>query len=317
MLAPRDLPLLPVFVAVATAGSFTAAGRELGLAKSVVSQHIGTLEERCGVRLLERSTRRLSLTQVGAQVLDAANEVLASVRSLEQIVEGHHEVPTGTVRVTLPIDPALLAMISPLVAALARQYESLKVELNFDDAIHDLVAEGLDVAIRLGLLRESSYVVHKLGPEDDQPCRARRTRVGRFTSPAGGRAVGGALGAGLTIVLDLPVAKRAQSSDRGQRGLFHEQRALHPRLTPSRRRLRRDPDPYGAERREKKAACVMPARSGFTTASLCTRCFQHVTHPRAYAHCWPPSVTSPRLLGSTPSAAVSRMIPAEFCLVRS
>lgn len=167
MFAPRDLPLLPVFVAVATAGSFTAAGRDLGLAKSVVSQHIRTLEERCGVRLLERSTRRLSLTQVGAQVLDAANEVLASVRSLEQVVEGHHEVPTGTLRVTLPLDPALSAMISPLVAALTRKHESLKVELNFDDAVHDLVAEGLDVAIRLGSLRESSYVVHKLGSEDE------------------------------------------------------------------------------------------------------------------------------------------------------
>src|SRR5437870_4668570 len=122
MLAPRDLPLLPVFAAVASAGSFTAAGRALGLAKSLVSQHIRTLEERCGVRLIERSTRRLRLTQVGAQVLEAANAVQDSVRSLEQAVAGHRAAPTGTLRVMLPLDPALSAMAGPIGAALLRQF---------------------------------------------------------------------------------------------------------------------------------------------------------------------------------------------------
>jgi len=167
MLAARDLPLLPVFVAVASAGSFTGAGRELHLAKSVVSQHIRTLEERCGVRLIERSTRRLHLTQIGVQVLDCANEMLSSVRALEQVIEGHHARPTGTLRVTLPLDPGLAAMVSPIAAALTAQHESLKVDLLFDDAIHDLVSEGLDVALRLGALASSSYVVQKLGIEDE------------------------------------------------------------------------------------------------------------------------------------------------------
>ena len=80
MIAPRDWPLLRIFVAVAEAGSFTGAARQLGLGKSVVSLHVRTLEERCGVRLMERSTRQLRLTQVGELVLDAAREVLASVR---------------------------------------------------------------------------------------------------------------------------------------------------------------------------------------------------------------------------------------------
>src|SRR4051794_19316772 len=110
MISARDLPLLPVFVAVADAGSFTGAARKLGLAKSVVSQHVRTLEERCGVRLMERSTRSLHLTQVGEQVLDAAKDVLASVRSLEQVVEGHRDTPSGTLRVTLPLDPSLSAV---------------------------------------------------------------------------------------------------------------------------------------------------------------------------------------------------------------
>jgi DNA-binding transcriptional LysR family regulator len=167
MLAPRDLPLLPVFVAVANAGSFTAAARELGLAKSVVSHHVRTLEERCGVRLMERSTRRLHLTQVGEQVLDAAKDVLASVRSLEQVVEGHREQPTGTLRITLPLDPVLSALVSPIAAALVRRHASLKAELVFDDAVRDLVKEGFDVAIRLGPLSESSYVVRRLGSEPE------------------------------------------------------------------------------------------------------------------------------------------------------
>ena len=167
MLSPRDLPLLPVFVAVATTGSFTAAARELRLAKSVVSQHVRTLEERCGVRLMERSTRSLHLTQVGEQVLDAAKDVLASVRSLEEVVLGHSQAATGTLRVTLPLDPALSAMIAPIAAALTRQHADLKVDLLFDDAVRDLVQGGFDVALRLGSLSESSYVVRRLAAEPE------------------------------------------------------------------------------------------------------------------------------------------------------
>jgi DNA-binding transcriptional LysR family regulator len=167
LLAPRDLPLVPVFVAVADCGSFTAAARRLGLAKSVVSEHVRTLEARCGVRLLERSTRRLRLTQVGEQVLDAAKTVLASVRSLEQVVAGHRDAPTGTLRVTLPHDPLLSAMVAPIAASLTRQHPDLNVELVLDDAIHDLVEEGFDVGLRLGAVTESSYIVRRLASEPE------------------------------------------------------------------------------------------------------------------------------------------------------
>lgn len=167
MLSARDLPLVPVFVAVADCGSFTAAAKILGLAKSVVSEHVRTLEERCGVRLMERSTRSLHLTQVGEQVLDAAKDVLASVRALEQVVEGHRSAPSGTLRVTLPHDPLLSAMVAPIAASLARQHPALSVELLLDDAVHDLVQEGLDVALRLGSMSESSYVVRRLASEPE------------------------------------------------------------------------------------------------------------------------------------------------------
>ena len=167
MLSPRDWPLLSVFVAVADAGSFTGAARQLGLSKSVVSLHVRTLEDRCRVRLMERSTRRLHLTQIGEQVLDAAKHVLASVRAVEQIVESQRDVPTGTLMVTLPLDPSLSAMVSPIAAALTRQHAGLKVELVFDDVVRDLVEGGFDVALRLGPIVESSYVVRRLASEPE------------------------------------------------------------------------------------------------------------------------------------------------------
>jgi DNA-binding transcriptional LysR family regulator len=167
VIAPRDWPLLPVFIAVADAASFTGAARQLGLAKSVVSLHVRTLEERCGVRLMERNTRGLHLTQIGEQVLDAAKEALASVRAVEQIVDGHRDAPTGKLRVTLPLDPSLSAMVAPIAAALTRQHAALKIDLLFDDAVRDLVQEGFDVALRLGLVVESGLIVRRLASEPE------------------------------------------------------------------------------------------------------------------------------------------------------
>jgi DNA-binding transcriptional LysR family regulator len=165
MLAPRDLPLLPVFVAVATAGSFTQAGRALGLTKSVVSHHVRALEARCGVRLLERTSRAVRLTQAGEQVLDAAKDVLASVKALERAVERQRDAPAGALRVTLPADPGLSAMVAPIAAALTRAHPALTVEFTFDDARRDLVAEGYDLAIRLGAMTSSGHVMRRLGTE--------------------------------------------------------------------------------------------------------------------------------------------------------
>jgi DNA-binding transcriptional LysR family regulator len=167
MLSARDLPLLPVFVSVAQLGSFSEASRQLGLAKSVVSHHIKTLELRCGVRLIERSTRGLRLTQVGEQVLEAASEVLASVRSLERIVEGQRDVPTGTLRVTAPNDMRLASVLGSVAAGLLQQHSALTIDLVLDDELRDLVKEGLDVALRLGPLVDSNYVAHQLGSEPE------------------------------------------------------------------------------------------------------------------------------------------------------
>src|SRR4051812_8455698 len=128
----RDLPLLPVFVSVARRGSFTGAAKELGLAKSVVSQHIRTLEERCGVRLIERTTRRVRLTQLGAEVLVAATTVVDAAKDVDGLVAAHHSAPTGTLRITAPqeIGGALIAKVASEVM---RMPPALRVELELDD----------------------------------------------------------------------------------------------------------------------------------------------------------------------------------------
>jgi DNA-binding transcriptional LysR family regulator len=167
VLEPRDLPLLPVFVAVATLGSFTGAAREMRLTKGVVSHHVRTLEARLGVRLLERTTRRLHLTQVGEQVFEAAREVLESVRGLERVVEGTHGEPSGTLRLSAPHEPGFSSLVVPVCAKLMKLYPRVQVDLRFDDAIHDLVAQGLDVALRLGPLASSGYIVRRLGDDEE------------------------------------------------------------------------------------------------------------------------------------------------------
>jgi DNA-binding transcriptional LysR family regulator len=162
----RDLPLLPVFAAVVRHGSFTAAARELGLAKSVVSQHLRTLEERCGVRLIERTTRHLRVTQVGEQVLEAATSVIDAVHTIEQVLDAHTGSPTGTLRVTAPHDLGA-SIVTPIAARLASEYPALRLDLVFDDAQRDLVAERFDLALRLGPLRDSGWVVRRLGVEPE------------------------------------------------------------------------------------------------------------------------------------------------------
>ncbi|HEU4409899.1 MAG TPA: LysR family transcriptional regulator [Polyangiaceae bacterium] len=166
MFGARDLPLLAVFAAVVRLGSFTAAARELGLAKSVVSQHVRTLEARCGVRLLERTTRRLRVTQVGERVLEAAAPVGVAVREVARVLEAHREAPTGTLRVTAPYGLGS-TIVTPAAARLALAHPGLRVDLVFDDALREPVAEGFDVALRLGPLRESSLVVRRLGAEPE------------------------------------------------------------------------------------------------------------------------------------------------------
>lgn len=162
VIGPRDLPLLAVFAAVVRKGSFTAAARELGLAKSVVSENVKALEQRCAARLLERSTRHLRLTEAGALVLASARNVEDAVRDLAANLDREGRAPAGILRVATTHDLAPL-LVAPAAAAMVARYPALRIEIVADDAAHDLIEERFDLAVRLGTPRDSSYALRRLG----------------------------------------------------------------------------------------------------------------------------------------------------------
>jgi DNA-binding transcriptional LysR family regulator len=181
----RDLALLPTFAAVVRRGSFTQAARDLKLTKSVVSDQVRALERSLGVRLLERTTRRLRLTQIGEQVLATATRVLEAAEALSGAVETHQERPTGTLRVTAPHDLAT-SVVAAAFGQLARQHPALRFELIASDTPRDLVDEGIDVAVRLGVIRQQAAVVRRLARVPEVIVAAGRIgeRFGGATRPA-------------------------------------------------------------------------------------------------------------------------------------
>lgn len=155
-----DLNELAVFVEVVRAGSFTAAGRELDMPKSTVSRRVSELEARLGSQLLQRTTRKLGLTDVGREFFERCSRVIADAREAEQLVARAQAVPTGTLRVTLP---PLFGFLGPIVADYLRQHPGVLVEVVCTDRRVDLVGEGFDLAIRAGELEDSTLIARRLG----------------------------------------------------------------------------------------------------------------------------------------------------------
>lgn len=160
MKTTMDLNDIHVFAKVVQAGSFVSAARALGMPKSTVSRRVSKLEERLGARLLQRTTRRLSLTEVGQAYYQHAARIVAQVDEAERAVTKMQETPQGLLRVTTPLNFGFLA---PIVASFMRRYPEVQVELVTADRIVDLIAEGFDVAIRAGQLEDSSLVARSLG----------------------------------------------------------------------------------------------------------------------------------------------------------
>jgi DNA-binding transcriptional LysR family regulator len=152
---------LAVFVRAAESGSFSKAARELGLSQPSVSRIIGDLETRLGVKLLLRTTRRITATDAGALFLTRAREVLSDIEDAEDAARGIDSL-RGTIRITMPVMYGSRNIIPRLPKFLAA-HPLLRVELSVVDERQDLVAEGTDVAIRLGLLNDSGFGVRSLG----------------------------------------------------------------------------------------------------------------------------------------------------------
>ncbi|HEB79129.1 MAG TPA: LysR family transcriptional regulator [Rhodospirillales bacterium] len=155
-----DLNEILVFTRVVQAGSFIGASRELGMPKSTVSRKVSGLEARLGARLLQRTTRKLNLTDVGRAYYQYAARVVAEVDEADLAVARMQEAPCGLLRVTMPLS---FGYLGPIVAAFLKRYPEVKIEMVCTDRIVQLVEEGFDVAVRAGQLTDSTLIARHLG----------------------------------------------------------------------------------------------------------------------------------------------------------
>jgi DNA-binding transcriptional LysR family regulator len=151
---------LQVFMRAAESGSFSRAARELSLSQPSVSRIVGELEARLGVRLLLRTTRRITLTDAGALFLERAREILAEIEDAEDAARGLDSL-RGTIRFAIPIVYGTREII-PRLPKFLQAHPLLRVELMVVDVRQDLIAEGADVAIRVGELDDSAFGARKL-----------------------------------------------------------------------------------------------------------------------------------------------------------
>lgn len=152
---------MEAFVQVVDQGGFTEAARRMGLSKSAVSKHVSALEARLAVRLLNRTTRRVSPTEVGLAYYDRARTVLADAAEADSMVAALQARPKGALKVSAPVTFGTRQLARP-VADFLRAYPEVELNLVLDDRFVELIAEGFDVAIRIGLLADSSLRARKL-----------------------------------------------------------------------------------------------------------------------------------------------------------
>jgi len=160
---------MAVFAHVVEAKSFTAAAGRLGRSKSSVSKAISQLEDRLGARLLNRTTRRLSLTEAGAAFYERAARMLAEAEQAELAVSALQDEPRGLLRVNAPQTFGQRHLGGP-VAAFLERYPGLSIEMTLDDHFVDLVDEGYDVAVRIAALPDSSLIARRLAPNRRVVC---------------------------------------------------------------------------------------------------------------------------------------------------
>jgi len=157
-----DLNDIVVFTKVVETKSFTGAAEQLGLPKSTVSRKVAQLEERLGVRLVQRTTRKLALTDIGEAYYERAARIVADVAAAEQVVTDMQATPRGRLRVTAPIDFSML-YLGEIIASFISDHAEINVELDATDRVVDLIEEGFDVGVRFGPLPESTLIARKVG----------------------------------------------------------------------------------------------------------------------------------------------------------
>ncbi len=162
---------MEIFSRVVTAGSMSAAGRALGLSPAVISKRVKRLEERLGTRLLQRTTRQISLTDAGQGFHDRILGILAGIEEAEAFVSGRSGSVRGTLRITAPTSFGRLH-IAPHLKRFMEAHPDLTLNLMLSDDFSDIVGEGFDLAIRIGELSDSSLVARRLAPVRRVLCAA-------------------------------------------------------------------------------------------------------------------------------------------------
>lgn len=158
-----------VFSKVVAAGSLSAAARELGVSPAVVSRTLAALETRLGVRLVNRTTRSLHLTDEGASYYETSQRILAEIDEADAAVTSHRVEPQGVLRVALPASFGH-QHIAPLVPRFAERYPKVELALSLSDRSINLIEEGFDLAVRIAELKDSSLAARKLAPNRRVVC---------------------------------------------------------------------------------------------------------------------------------------------------
>jgi DNA-binding transcriptional LysR family regulator len=153
---------MQAFVAVADLHGFAPAARKLGLSPSAVTRLIAALEDRLGARLLQRTTRQVALTDIGARYLERARRILADVEEAEGAAEGERIRPSGRLVVSAPVGFGRLH-VSPVMSAYLKRYPEVSSELRLADRMINLVEDGVDLAVRIGHLADSTLVARQVG----------------------------------------------------------------------------------------------------------------------------------------------------------
>ena len=160
-----DLNDIVVFTKVVETKSFTGAAEQLGLPKSTVSRKLAQLEERLGVRLVQRTTRKLALTDIGEAYYERAARIVSDIAAAEQVVTDMQATPRGRLKITAPIDLST-KYLGGIIAEFVAAHPDVNVELDATDRIVDLIEEGFDVAVRFGPLPESTLIARRLSAID-------------------------------------------------------------------------------------------------------------------------------------------------------
>jgi DNA-binding transcriptional LysR family regulator len=158
---------MEAFATVVDQGGFTDAARKLGISKSAVSKHVSSLETRLGARLLNRTTRRVSPTEIGLAYYDRARRVLNDAGDADALVTSMQSAPSGMLRVSVATDFGV-NHLSPILGGFLHEFPDITVNLTLDNRFVELISEGFDLAVRIGDLEDSSLRARKLAETHKQ-----------------------------------------------------------------------------------------------------------------------------------------------------